>query len=90
MTDSLKNVLIVYAAVSLLVLVIYGIDKAKAVKKAWRIQERTLLILAAISPVGALLGMLVFRHKIRKPKFYITVPLLLIVEAAVVWYFFFR
>ena len=82
--------LIIYAAVSLVVFAFYGIDKAKAVKKAWRVPERTLLLLAVSSPIGALLGMLVFRHKIRKPKFYITVPLLLIVEAAACWWFFLR
>ena len=88
--DRWQIILIVYAAISLVVFIFYGVDKAKAVTKAWRVPERTLLLLAVLSPVGALLGMLVFRHKIRKPKFYLTVPLLLIIEAALCWWFFLR
>ena len=34
---------------------------------------------------GALLGMIVFRHKIRKPKFYIGVPMILVIEAVIVF-----
>ena len=88
--DGWQIILIVYAAISLVVFVFYGVDKAKAVAKAWRVPERTLLLLAVVSPIGALLGMLVFRHKIRKPKFYLTVPLLLVIEAALCWWFLFR
>lgn len=82
--------LIIYGVINLAVLIFYGIDKAKAVKKAWRIPERTLILLAVFGPVGALLGMLIFRHKIRKPKFYLGVPAILIVEGILVWYFFLR
>ena len=32
--------------------------------------------------VGALLGMAVFRHKIRKPKFFVGLPLILAAETA--------
>ncbi len=81
---------IAYAAVALLVLIVYGIDKAKAVRGAWRIPENVLLLLAVLSPAGALLGMLIFRHKIRKPKFFVTVPLLLLLEAGLFWWFLFR
>ena len=88
--DGWQIILIVYAAISLVVFVFYGVDKAKAGAKAWRVPERTLLLLAVLSPVGALLGMLVFRHKIRKPKFYLTVPLLLIIEAALCWWCYLR
>lgn len=45
---------------------LYGIDKVKAKLHAWRIPACGLL-----APVGAGLGMLLFRHKIRKPRFYL-------------------
>lgn len=53
-------------------------DKRKAQKKLWRIPESTLLTLAILggSP-GVLLGMRLFQHKTRKPKFYLGVPLIL-------------
>ena len=51
--------------------------------------ERTLLLIAAIGgSLGSLLGMLIAHHKTRKPKFYILVPLLLVLHAAAAgWYF---
>ena len=56
--------------VNLLTWLIYGIDKWKAKRRAWRIPERTLLLLAAAGGcTGALAGMLMFRHKTRKLKF---------------------
>ncbi|MEE8856999.1 MAG: DUF1294 domain-containing protein [Lactobacillus sp.] len=50
---------------------LYGIDKVKAKLHAWRIPERVLLACGLLAPVGAGLGMLLFRHKIRKPRFYL-------------------
>lgn len=56
---------------------LYGFDKRQAKRGACRISERTLLGLSAIGgSVGALLAMKFFRHKTRKPKFYLGVPLL--------------
>lgn len=43
---------------------LYGIDKRKAVYQLWRIPEFLLLLLAIIGGAfGAILGMLLFRHK---------------------------
>ena len=70
-------------------LVIMCLDKLFAKKGVRRVPERTLLLIAAIggSP-GSLLGMLIAHHKTRKPKFYILVPLLLVLHAAAAgWYF---
>ena len=54
----------------------------------YRISEAALLTLALVGgSAGALLGMLVFRHKIRKPKFVILVPLFLIIHLALAVFF---
>ena len=54
-------------------------DKQKAKKKQWRIPEATLMGIAAVGgSVGVLIGMYTFRHKTKHAKFYIGVPLLLI------------
>ncbi len=59
---------------------LYGLDKGKAIRKRWRIPERHLIGMAwAGGAAGALLGMLVFHHKIRKWKFRILVPLAVLV-----------
>ena len=65
------------------------IDKLLAKKQARRVPERTLLWVAALGgSFGSLLGMMLAHHKARKPKFYITVPLLLALQAAAVgWYY---
>lgn len=58
-------------------------DKHKARKKQWRIPEATLMSVAALGgSVGSLLGMYHFRHKTKHPKFYIGIPLLLLLQIA--------
>lgn len=52
---------------NLVVFVLYGIDKRKAVKEQWRISEKTLLLTSfCFGGIGALLGGKVFRHKTQK------------------------
>ena len=56
-------------------------DKRKAQKKLWRIPEATLMTTAAMGgSIGALAGMYTFRHKTRKPKFYIGIPVILALQ----------
>ena len=64
-------------------------DKHKARKNAWRIPERTLLLIAlAGGSIGSLLGMHLFRHKTRHPKFALGLPLILAVQViAGIWIF---
>ncbi len=85
-----KWVLLGYLIVNIIVFVMYGIDKYKATHKKWRIPEATLIGAAVFGVFGALAGMYVIRHKTKKPKFYITVPVILVLEvaAAVCLYFF--
>ena len=68
-------------AINLVAFIACGLDKRAAVQKKWRIPERLLLGLAiAGGGVGMLLGMFVFHHKTKAPKFLITVPLVLVAE----------
>ena len=54
------------------------VDKQKARKGAWRIPEKTLMSIAAFGgSLGSFLGMQLFRHKTKHPKFYIGIPVLL-------------
>ena len=77
--------LIVYlAAINLLTFCVYGADKRRAkIPGARRVPEKTLLALALLlgSP-GALLGMLVFRHKTRHWYFRFGIPAILLAQAA--------
>lgn len=58
-----------------------GIDKRKAIKRAFRIPESTLFIVALIGgSLGSLLGMYVFRHKTRHWYFVYGMPAILILH----------
>lgn len=66
---------------SLITFCLYAADKRKAKKGAWRIPERTLLLMAFLGGgLGALLGMKLLRHKTQHRQFLILVPLGLIVN----------
>lgn len=59
------------------------VDKRRARKRRWRIPEATLMGIAAIGgSVGSLLGMYLFRHKTRHPKFTIGIPVILALQIA--------
>lgn len=58
-----------------------GIDKLLAIKKKYRISEFHLLTLTLFGgSIGSLLGMIIFRHKTKKIKFLITIPLSIIIH----------
>ena len=58
---------------NLFVGILYGMDKAKAKRNAWRIPEKTLLLSAfAFGGLGALTGGLFFHHKTQKWYFKLT------------------
>jgi len=66
---------------SLFSFVIMGIDKRKAVKGAYRISEKFLFTCAfAGGSAGILAGMYIFRHKIRRWKFKLGIPVILVLE----------
>ena len=66
--------------INIISFIFMGIDKLFAIIKKRRISENTLLFITIIGgSIGSILGMILFRHKIRKPKFLIIVPLSLII-----------
>jgi len=69
----------------------YGLDKWKAKRSKWRIREAALLMLAVLGgSIGAWLGMIVWHHKTQHKKFKVGIPAIIIVQAIIIWYFFFR
>ena len=82
----MKTIIIIsgiWFVLNLISLILFFIDKRKAEKKLWRIPESTLIISSVFGIIGGLCGMYVIRHKTKKPKFYITLPLILILEIIV-------
>ena len=82
MAESLLYYLI---AINIVTFIVYGIDKVKAMKGKWRISEATLLLLAIIGgSVGAWLGMKTWHHKTMHKKFKYGLPLILLVQIALI------
>lgn len=66
--------------------IVYGVDKQKAQKGKWRISENTLIGLAVIGgSIGALCGMYYFRHKTKKEKFSMGIPVIFAMQMLVFW-----
>ena len=71
------------AAVNVVTFTVYGIDKSKARRGAWRIPEKRLFLLPLLGgSVGALLGMKVFRHKTKHWYFVWGIPIILLAQTA--------
>lgn len=77
------NSVSIYLVLNVISFLIYGTDKAKAKLKWRRISEKHLLLIALMAPIGALVGMQVFKHKIRKSKFKYVVPAFVVVHLIV-------
>ena len=74
-------------AINLVTFAVYGADKRRARRGAWRVPEKTLFLLPLLGgSVGALLGMRVFHHKTKHWYFVWGIPLILLAQAALaVW-----
>mgnify|MGYP004572490803 FL=1 len=86
------TVLLVWlAAVNVVTFAVYGIDKAKAKRGAWRVPERTLFLLPLLGgSLGALLGMKVFHHKTKHWYFVWGIPLILLAQIALAIWLYLR
>lgn len=83
----LTKILLYLLAVNLIAFLAMGLDKWKAKKEAWRIPEQTLMSLVLIGGgIGGIAGMYVFKHKTKKPRFFIGFPVILVTEIALVIY----
>ena len=73
----------VILAINIIAFFMYGLDKSKAKRGAWRIPEATLLGIAFFGgALGAFLGMKVFRHKTKHVQFFIGGPVMLVLQIA--------
>ena len=87
-TPEMTNIILYYLlAVNIATFLLYGIDKYKAKKSKWRISEVTLLTMAAIGgSIGAWAAMRLWHHKTMHKKFKYGIPLIIILQVALVAY----
>lgn len=74
--------------INLITFFVYGLDKAKAEGRSWRVKETRLLFLALVGgTIGAIAGMKIFRHKTKKIGFLLPFVLILAVQIGLLYYF---
>jgi uncharacterized membrane protein YsdA (DUF1294 family) len=82
---SLLILVIICAGLNILAFIVFTHDKLKAKMKWGRTSENSLLLVAALGPLGALTAMVGFRHKTRHVKFFL-VPVFFILHVLLfVW-----
>ena len=82
---TIKNIVIYLILINFIAFLSMYIDKKKAIKGKWRIKESTLLMLALVGgSVGAIIGMYVFHHKTQKPRFFLGIPIIIVLQILIV------
>ena len=82
---TIKNIIIYLVSINLIAFLAMYIDKKKAEKGKWRTKEATLLTIALIGgSIGALIGMYKFHHKTQKPRFYIGIAIMIILQILII------
>ena len=77
----LEAIVIYLAAINVITFIMFGADKARAVKGKWRISESALILAALLGgSTGALAGMRIFHHKTRHRKFTVGIPVILVLQ----------
>ena len=86
-----KTLLLYLLIVNLLAFSLYGIDKRKAKKNAWRISEKMLFLVPLLGgSIGAWAGMRVFHHKTKHWYFRFGIPAIFILQLALALWIIFR
>lgn len=82
---SIKNISIYLIIINLVGFLSMLIDKKKAERGSWRIKESTLLIIAVLGgSIGSIAGMYTFRHKTQKPRFYVGLPIIIVLQILII------
>ena len=82
---AIKNIIIYLIIINLIAFLAMWIDKKKAQYGRWRISEKALFIVVLLGGgIGGIAGMYTFRHKTKKPAFYIGFPFILVFEIVAV------
>lgn len=74
---------------NVLALFLFGLDKHRARHRQWRIPEAVLFLVALLGgSLGAVIGMDLFRHKTRYPRFHRGLPILFFLHLIFCLYIF--
>ena len=77
----MKYFYIYLAVINVIAVIVTVHDKNAAQRGAWRVKERTLMLISALGGAPAMyLTMLTIHHKTRKPLFMIGIPVIFVLE----------
>ncbi len=83
--NTITLIIIYFVAINFISFIMMGVDKYKARKRAWRIPESTLFVLAIIGgSIGSIAGMHLFHHKTRHWYFLYGMPAILVIQLLIV------
>ncbi len=84
---TLPNAIIYFIIINLVGFFFMWADKKKAQKGAWRISEQALFYVTLLGGgFGTIFGMYLFRHKTKKLRFTIGLPVILVSEIILLGY----
>ena len=85
----MKLLIWIYLIWNAVAFLMMGLDKWKAKRGVWRTPEWVLLSVAFLcGAAGALLGMYIFWHKVRKVQFAVGIPVMLGLQLLLAWYLY--
>ena len=88
---SIHNIAIYLAIINIIGFLAMWLDKRKAKKGVWRISEQTLFYITLLGGgFGTIAGMYMFRHKTKKLRFTIGLPVILVSEIVLFGYLIFK
>lgn len=83
--NSFDFIILYIAAVNVISFIVMGVDKRRAIKRAFRVPESTLFVLAIIGgSIGSIAGMHLFHHKTRHWYFLYGMPVILALQILLV------
>ena len=89
--SAVHYIAIYLAAVNLWAAILVLCDKRAARRSSWRVKERTLLFVSAIGGSVAMLAVMrLVRHKTKHTKFMVGIPVIIILQIAVVIFIWWR
>ncbi|MCR5416834.1 MAG: DUF1294 domain-containing protein [Pseudobutyrivibrio sp.] len=72
---------------NILGMAVMAIDKSRAIRKQWRIPEKTLFLVSLLGgSLGTWMGMYTFHHKTKHWYFVIGMPAILLIHIGIAYY----
>lgn len=86
--ENINHLLFTYLILANLInLLLFYIDKRRARKGDWRVSESTFFYIALLGgSLGAIIAMKIFKHKTRRTKFKILLPLCFLLNILTLFY----